>query len=146
MKATPDLRSDVMSRRNPFDEIAELFEHMGQSDRSGLGGGGGVSVDVRETDAELVVTADLPGYDREDIDVAVKDRTLTIEAERSEERSDEGEHYHRQERSHRRVSRSVRLPAEIDEAGADAAYRNGVLTVTLPKRDADDDSHTIDIV
>ena len=135
-----------MSRRNPFDEIVELFERMGQSDRSGWGGVSDVSVDVRETDADVVVTADLPGYDREDIDVAVKERTLTIEAERQEERSDEGERYHRQERSHRRVSRSVHLPAEVDEQSADATYRNGVLTVTLPKRDADaGDSHIIDI-
>jgi HSP20 family protein len=135
-----------MSRRNPFDEIAELFERMSQTDRSGWDDVGGVSVDVRETDADVVVTADLPGYDREDIDVAVKERTLTIEAEREEEHSEEGERYHRQERSHRRVSRSLRLPVEVDEQGADATYRNGVLTVTLPQRDADaGDSHTIDV-
>ena len=115
----------------------------------GMGGMHDVSVDVSETDTDVVVTADLPGYEKEDIEVGVKDRRLTVEAERSHESEDrdDDERFVRQERTHQHVSRSVSLPAEVDEDAATATYRNGVLTVTLPKRDADegDDSHIIDI-
>ena len=140
-----------MSRRNnPFEEIEELFDRMSRGGMGGMGGMGGahdVSVDVSETDSEVVVTADLPGYDKDDIEVGVKDRRLTVEAERNEETEDEGEQYLRQERTHRRVSRSVSLPEAVDEEAASATYHNGVLTVTLPKLNADaDDSHSIDIV
>ena len=140
-----------MSRRNnPFEDIEELFDRMSRSfEGRGVGGMSGmhdVSVDVSETDDEVVVTADLPGYEKDDIEVGVKERRLTVEAERAEESEDEGERYLRQERTHRRVSRSVTLPEAVDEGAASATYRNGVLTVTLPKLDAgDDDSHSIDI-
>ena len=143
-----------MSRRNnPFEEIERLFEQMSSGGMGGMGGMGGthdVSVDVSETDAEVVVTADLPGYEKEDIEVGVKDRRLTVEAERSHESEDrdKDERFLRQERTHRRISRSVSLPADVDEDATSATYRNGVLTVTLPKvdPDEDDDSHIIDIV
>ena len=115
----------------------------------GMGGMHDVSVDVSETDTDVVVTADLPGYEKEDIEVGIKDRRLTVEAERSHESEDRDadERFVRQERTHQRVSRSVSLPADVDEDAATATYRNGVLTVTLPKLDADegDDSHIIDI-
>ena len=140
-----------MSRRNnPFADIEELFERMSRGfEGGGMGGMHDVSVDVRETDGEVVVTADLPGYEKEDIEVGVKGHRLTVEAERQQESTEGGqdERYVRQERTHQRVSRSVSLPADVDEDSTSATYRNGVLTVTLPKLDADeDDSHSIDIV
>ena len=140
-----------MSRRNnPFEEIEQLFERMSSGGMGGMGGMHDVSVDVSETDAEVVVTADLPGYEKNDIEVGVKDRQLTVEAERSHESEDRDadERFLRQERTHQRVSRSVSLPTDVDENGATATYHNGVLTVTLPKvdPDANDGSHSIDIV
>ena len=141
-----------MSRRNnPFEEIEQLFERMSRGGTGGMSGMHDVSVDVSETDTEVVVTADLPGYEKEDIEVGVKDRRLTVEAERSHESEDrnENERFLRQERTHQRISRSVSLPEDVDEDAASATYHNGVLTVTLPKvnpDDDDDDSHMIDIV
>ena len=139
-----------MSRRsNPFEEIEQLFERMGRGGMSGMSGMHDISVDVSETDAEVVVTADLPGYEKEDIEVGVKDRRLTVEAERRHESEDrdKDERFLRQERTHQRISRSVSLPEDVDEDGASATYHNGVLTVTLPKvnPDQNDDSHIIDI-
>ncbi len=123
-----------------------MFERMGGGSMGSMGGMHDVSVDVSETDDEIVVTADLPGYQKEDIEVGVKDRRLTVEAERSEESEDENERYLRQERSHQHVSRSVSLPEAVDEESASATYRNGVLTVTLPKLDAGgNDSTSINI-
>jgi HSP20 family protein len=82
------------------------------------------------------VTADLPGFEKEDIEVTLADRTLRIEAEHDAEVSTEGE-YVRRERRHESASRSVRLPEAVAEEGIEATHSNGVLTVTLPKRDAE---------
>ncbi len=135
-----------MPRRDPFKDIEELFEQLnsGFADMSeDFGeqlGGGGIHVDVADADDEIVVTADVPGFDPDDIDVSVKDRSLTIAAEHGEEAEEEDEdtHYYRRERTKRAASRTVTLPADVDESEASASYENGVLTVTLPKRDAED--------
>ncbi|AUX10641.1 hsp20-type chaperone [Halalkaliarchaeum desulfuricum] len=145
-----------MTDRDPFGEIDELFERLNR-ELDQLGGqldtglpGRGVKVDLAEHDEELVVTADLPGYEKDDIEVTVQERTLTIEADREEEteREDEGDdgpRYHRRERSRTAVSRRIRLPVEVDRADAKARYANGVLTITLPKLTADEGGHTIDV-
>lgn len=146
-----------MTDRNPFREIDELFERMNRElDELGrqfdpTPSGRGVRVDVAERDDELVVTADLPGFEKDDIEVEVYEDTLTIEADRgeaSEERSGEGgdePRYHRRERRRTSVSRRLRLPAEVDEDGATATYTNGVLTVTLRKLTPDDGGHEIEV-
>jgi len=104
----------------------------------------GVPVDVLEHDEEFVVTADLPGYDKEDIDVRLSGATLTIAAERSSGSTSQDGEYVRQERSRETVSRSLRLPDRVDESGTEANYQNGVLTVTLRKSGAGE-GESIDI-
>lgn len=134
-----------MARRDPFKEIEELFEQLNDGfadvgrDLGEEFGGGGIHVDVADADDEIVVTADVPGFDPEDIDVSVTDRQLRIAAEHSEEAETEEEDtkYYRRERSRRSVSRTVSLPADVKETEADASYENGVLTVTLPKASED---------
>lgn len=112
-------------------------------------GGTSISVDVAETDDEFVVVADLPGYDREEIDLKISEGTLRITADREEavesEEGDEDRRYIRRERRHQSISRSVRLPESVEEDGASANYRNGVLTVTLPKTSAGDEGSQIEI-
>ncbi|WP_254536722.1 Hsp20/alpha crystallin family protein [Halomarina litorea] len=127
-----------MTRRNPFEEIERVFEEMNrglQAFDSDLAGG--VPVDVVERDDGYVVTADLPGYEKEDIDVRLSGSTLTLSAERSEESEEEEGEYVRRERTQKSVSRTVRLPGRLDESSTNAAYNNGVLTVTVGKADAD---------
>ncbi len=165
-----------MPRRDPFREIEELFERMGREFEE-LGGGlevpgsSNVRVDVAEDDENVIVTADLPGYERDDIDVELREDTLTIAATHEDETVDDGPieidetdlevadddgsaddddeavlRYHRRERRRRAVSRRVSLPAPVDRDGAAATYNNGVLTVTLPKRSAGGGGgHTIDV-
>ena len=111
--------------------------------------GASASIDVADRGEEFTVTADLPGFDTEDIDVSIREDVLRIEAEHEEE-SEEGDEedgrYLRKERRHQSVSRSVTLPEQVDEEAVSAEYRNGVLTVTLPKvEEQDDESHQIDI-
>lgn len=140
----------IMMRRNsPFSEFDELFERMtrGFEDtrRDVEGFGHGIDLDIAEYDDELVVMADLPGFDREGLDVSVSDGTLTIHAEGDYEHDDGDDHFVHRERRHESVSRSVRLPAEVEEDEAHATYQNGVLTVTFPVAGEDEDSHRIDI-
>ncbi len=146
-------------RGNPFEDLEEAIERMSRQFEGGmeLGLGGGVPVDVVDRDAEYVVTADLPGFSPDDIDVTLEDGVLHIEADReaeagteeSEEADENGgrsERYIYQERTHESVSRTVRLPEAVDEAAVTASHSNGVLTVELPKeRHDDDEGHTIEV-
>ncbi len=92
------------------------------------------ALDVKETEKELVVTADLPGLDEKDVQLTLQNGVLTLRGEKKSERKDEGENYHLVERSYGSFQRSIRLPETIDEDKADARFDKGVLTVTLPKR------------
>lgn len=154
-----------MPRRDPFREIEELFERMGREfeelgDPIDTPMSADVAVDVAEDDDEVQVTADLPGYEREEIDVELHDDALTIAATREEttETDDDGDtasedgertddvQYHVRERRTRAVSRRIPIPAAVEREGASASYTNGVLTVTLPKRSAtESDGHSIDV-
>lgn len=90
--------------------------------------------DVKETEKELVVKADLPGMDEKDVQLTIHDGVLTMRGEKESERKDERENYHLMERSYGSFQRSVRLPETIDEDKVEARFDKGVLTVTLPKR------------
>ena len=94
-----------------------------------------IRIDVKETDKEFTVQAEIPGVAKEDIHVSVDGSIVTLRAEiRQEDRQTEGEKVLRTERYHGEVSRSFQLPADIDEANAKARYDNGVLCLTLPKK------------
>jgi len=135
----------MTGRQNPLEELDDLFDRLTRG-LEDAGMAGELSVDVSETDEEVRVAADLPGYDREDVNVTVADRRLTIEAERERSTEVHEARFHRQERTHRRVRRTVTLPADVEEEAASATHENGVLAVTLPKRrDEPDEGHSIDI-
>ncbi|HKL28369.1 MAG TPA: archaeal heat shock protein Hsp14 [Natrialbaceae archaeon] len=136
-------------RRNPFDELEDMIDRMSRQFEGGVPGNlptvGGVAIDVADRDEEYVVTADLPGYETDDIDVTVTEGRLRIEAERETGTAEEGEDYIFNERRRESVSRTVRLPEPVDEDAVKAKYTNGVLTVTLPKEEMGDEGHHIEI-
>ncbi|MBN1140044.1 MAG: Hsp20/alpha crystallin family protein [Anaerolineae bacterium] len=90
-------------------------------------------VDVVEDEKEIHVSAELPGMDENDIDVSLSQGVLTIKGEKRHEKKDEGKNYYRLERSYGSFQRSIPLPAEVNEDKVEATFKNGVLTVTLPK-------------
>lgn len=120
---------------NPFDEIEDLLDRMSRGFET-EGMGRSTPVDVADRGEEFVVTVDLPGFDKDDIEVTLADTTLRIAASRESSAEEDGE-FIRRERRRESTSRSVRLPETVDEDGIEASHTNGVLTVTLPKRDAD---------
>jgi HSP20 family protein len=96
-----------------------------------------LTVDVTEKNGAYVVTADLPGVKKEDIHVDIDGAQVTLTAEVKRERqAAEGERVLHTERSYGKVSRSFALPQELDEAKAEAKFRDGVLELTLPKKAA----------
>ena len=94
------------------------------------------AVDIYETENELVVKADLPDVDLKDIDVRVENQTLTLAGERKFEKEDSGKGYHRIERSYGNFTRSFAVPNSFDTDKIAASFKNGVLSVTLPKKEA----------
>ena len=96
-----------------------------------------IKVDVAEKSGAYQVTADLPGVKKEDIQVAIDGAQVTLSAEiKREKETAEGERVLHAERTFGKVSRSFSLPLELDEAKAEARFRDGVLELTLPKKAA----------
>jgi len=93
------------------------------------------AVDIYETPNELVVKADLPEVNEKDIDVRVENNLLTIRGERKFEKSVSEENFLRVERTYGSFSRSFSLPSTLNAEAIAAEYKNGVLTITLPKRE-----------
>ena len=93
------------------------------------------AVDIMETENELVVKADLPDLKFEDIHVSMENGTLTLTGERKFEKKTEKGAYHRIERAYGSFERVFTLPDTVDAEHVKADYKNGVLTVTLPKKE-----------
>jgi HSP20 family protein len=94
------------------------------------------SVDIYETEDQLVLKADVPDVDLKDIDVRVENQTLTISGQRNFEQQEKSKGYHRIERSYGNFVRSFAVPNSFDTEKIAATYKNGVLTVGLPKKEA----------
>jgi HSP20 family protein len=149
----------MSARSNPFEELERFFDRMSRqfedatrsweaenplSRWSGGAESEAMSVDLVDRDGEFVATVDLPGFDREDVEVSVTDHRLRIAAERETVHDEDEERFLRHERQHAATHRSIRLPEAVDTEGVTAKMRNGVLTVTLPKMEATN-ARTIDI-
>lgn len=91
------------------------------------------AMDLVETDEDLVLRADLPGLDRDDVDIEVKDNVLTVSGERRAEHEEQGEGFHRVERSFGRFTRSLGLPQGVSPENVRASFDRGVLEVRVPK-------------
>ena len=96
-------------------------------------GGLTLTVDVSETDKEMTIEAELPGVDEKDIDVTLTDNLLTIKGEKKQEKEEKKKDYHLTERNYGSFSRSMTLPFDADPSKIKAAFKGGVLTITLPK-------------
>ena len=91
------------------------------------------SVDISETEKEITVKAELPGIDKKDIEISLDENHLIIKGEKRGETEETGKHFHRVERTFGSFYRSLLLPATVAKDKIDAAYKDGVLTVVLPK-------------
>jgi HSP20 family protein len=132
---TPSTRSETMSpvvslhreMNRLFDDVFRGFEG------SAFGGSRGAwpSMDVEETDKEYRVTAELPGLEERDVEVLMQDGVLTLRGEKRLEKDPGNRRF--SERFYGRFERQISLDRDIDESAINATFRNGVLTVTVPK-------------
>lgn len=130
-----------LSRWNPFREFEEFFN---QYPRLGKGAGSSQelmtatdwapAVDISETPQAYLIKAELAGVKREDIKVKVEHGQLRLSGERRYEKEDKDDKQHRIERFYGSFSRSFSLPEDADDEHISAGYKDGVLTLTLPKR------------
>jgi len=135
----------MSSQQNPYEIIEQMLERMnrqfGETTRMwesgmpefGESGFGQMGIDLADHDEEFVVTADVPGFERDEIELRKVDETLQITAAHEEESEEKAEHYLRSEREHRSLSERVRLPEPVVGDEITATLQNGVLTITLPK-------------
>ena len=91
-------------------------------------------VDVSETDAEVKVSAELPGMDEKDISVELQDDVLVLRGEKKSEQEEKGKNWFRREQSYGSFHRAIELPAGVDASKAKAQFKKGVLTFVAPKR------------
>jgi len=127
-----------LSVYDPFaDVFPELFRGVLQPMKSSNGEPLEVRIDVKESENDYVVSAELPGVSKDDIQVDIDRNRVSISAEvKRESEKKDGERVLRSERYYGAVARSFALASEVDEAGANAKFDNGVLTLTLPKKAA----------
>ena len=90
-------------------------------------------VDISETKDDLVITAEIPGMNKDDIKISINDNILCLKGEKKQDKKVEEENYHRVERSYGTFHRSFTLPATVQQDQVKATYRDGILRVTLPK-------------
>ena len=118
--------------RREFDDLMQRF--FGAERPDWLSGRGfSPAVDVTENDSEVLVKAELPGIDQKDIEVSLSGDVLTIKGEKREEKEEKSESVHRIERSYGSFSRAFTLPCEVKSEAVEAKFKDGVLSLKLPK-------------
>ena len=90
-------------------------------------------VDIEETDKDVLVTAEIPGMSKEEVKIDIRNNTLTLSGEKKQEKEIKEKNYYRLERRYGSFQRSFVIPAEIDRDKVKASYKDGILSITLPK-------------
>lgn len=144
----PTLRDNADPFQALHREVNRLFDDFWPSDANGRNSAPTLlspSIDVHEDDKSLTVSVEVPGVEEKDVDVSVDENVLVVRGEKKSAREDKSGDYHVAERSYGHFERRLRLPDYVDADKADAAYRNGVLTVTFPKQPEEARSRKISI-
>lgn len=131
-------------RWDPFRDLATLRERMNRlfeeaytsrgEEKDMVASTWNPSVDIYEKENELVLKAELPGIDENDIEIKIEDNTITLKGDRKFEKETKEENYHRIERSYGSFYRSFTLPQNIDQENIKAESENGILKITMPKK------------
>ena len=133
-------------RYDPFRELRSLqdemnrllsssFSRSGDKNEQMWSGSWTPSVDISENKDQLILEAELPGMKPEDVEISIENSVLTLRGERKFEKKEDGDNLHRVERSYGSFTRSFTLPPTISAENATVAFENGVLRLTLAKRE-----------
>lgn len=119
---------DLMSK-NFSDIMDEFFNDVVRSNRDTFVPG----IDISETDDQFLISAELPGMDKDDIEISLENRQLSISGERKFEKKEDGKKFHRVETRYGSFNRSFQLPDNVDEESIEATYENGLLNISIDK-------------
>ncbi len=131
---------------SPFQEMDSIFEDLDRTlDRffgrpfreRARGGRRAPTLDMRDLGDKYLIEAEIPGIDKEDIEIELRDDRLIIEGETTEETEEEGEDYLRRERGYRSFYRQLPVPEEVEQDEVTAELDRGVLTLNLPKKETE---------
>lgn len=133
--------SSVTPRLSPFDrlfndEVLRPFRQFQMLDEMAEAlneRGWAPAVDIRETEDAYEVLADLPGFDKKNVDITLENNVLTLRGERKWESDEEKQTYRRIERAYGEFTRSFSLPTQVSAEKVEARFADGVLTITIPK-------------
>jgi len=114
---------EVMRPFRLFEDMAEALNERGWAP----------AVDIRETEDAYEVLADLPGFDKKNVDITLENNILTLHGERNWEGEQEKHNYRRVERAYGEFTRSFSLPNQVDAEKVEAKFADGVLTISIPK-------------
>ena len=126
-----------LARFDPFMDMSDMFNKLAMRPlfRTGMDMEPQIKMDVKEADGKYLVNAEIPGVNKDDIHVTIDGNRVSISAElKQEKETREGERVIRSERCYGMSSRSFNLAEEVDQAGVEAKYTNGVLELVLPKK------------
>jgi HSP20 family protein len=128
--------ANAVVRQDPFEvSFREFFKNVLRPMRWEVEPGFDVRVDLKETDKAYKVRAELPGVKKEDIDISIDGNIVTLRAEVKREKDEKDERMVRSERYYGAMSRSFSLDHDVDEKSAEAKYSDGILELTLPKKE-----------
>jgi HSP20 family protein len=116
-----------------FDDFFSGFDVAPRGLVAGGFGSFSPSIDVKESDKDFIIRAELPGVEEKDIDVMVTNDAVTIKGEKKEEKEDKGKNYYYMERSYGSFNRVIPLATQTEANKAEASFKNGVLNITIPK-------------
>lgn len=131
----------ALVKRDAFRDMEDFFDRyfrgaglpVSMGREAITGGDWSPRVDIAENDKEFVIKAELPDVSKDDMHVSVDNGVLTLRGEKRQEKEEKGKKFHRIERSYGSFSRSFALPDNVDAGAIKAAFKDGVLNVTLPK-------------
>ena len=133
----------AMVRWDPFRELEDMYGRLSRlvgptrgGEESGTFADWAPAIDVEETDGEYVVKTDLPAVKKDEVKVTVENGVLCIEGERKQEKEEKNRKVHRVERSYGRFVRRISVPGDADPARVSADFKDGVLSVHLPKSES----------
>ncbi len=126
--------NNILGMQKEINQMFDRFFHGGTAEDREFGPSAWMpAVDLVEKGDAFVANVELPGVSKEDVKITLQENVLTIRGEKKEEKESKDSNYHRLERSYGSFQRSFSLPAAVKADAVEAAYRDGILTITLPK-------------
>ena len=130
VKVRPARRYGLLNDLSPF--VSRMVSRPGRS-YNPSGADWSPRIDISESEKSFELRAELPGLEKKDIDLSMKDDALVLSGEKKQSNENDSEHYYSRERFYGKFQRGFRFSAPVNEDGIKAVFKNGVLTVTVPK-------------